>query len=96
MGFFQLGMWRFESSKVSQPVWILENFLFRHEKGPPIAGFLSGRRLYRDRIRTITLRNWLTFSRQPLKNSRFLETRSRDLRTEPLGGRGASDGGKDS
>jgi hypothetical protein len=59
----------------SQPVWISENSILRHQKGPPIAGFLDMGSLQRDRIRTITLRNWPTFSSHPLKNSRFLETR---------------------
>lgn len=47
--------------------------------------------LYKDRIRTGTFRNRPTFSRQPLKNSRFLETRLGDWRIKPLRGGGGSD-----
>lgn len=49
-----------------------------------MAGFLNACSLYRDRIRTATLRNWAPVSTQLLKNSRFLETRSRDGRIKPL------------
>lgn len=49
-----------------------------------MAGFSGTRTLYGDRSRTITFRNWPLVSSQPLKNSRFLKTRSRDRRIKPL------------
>jgi hypothetical protein len=49
-GDFDSPMRRFESSRPSHPVRISENFLFRHEKSPPIADFLRKAILYRDRF----------------------------------------------
>jgi hypothetical protein len=38
-GFFQSGICEFESSVVSQPFRLSENFLLYWQKGPPMAGF---------------------------------------------------------
>ncbi|MBB5053671.1 hypothetical protein HNQ36_003671 [Afipia massiliensis] len=53
-----------------------------------MAGFLRMPSLHRDRIRTTIFRNCGPVSTQPLKNSRFWETRLRDRRIKPLLGRG--------
>jgi hypothetical protein len=83
--------WRLVRSALDrQPVWVLENITASILKGPPIAGLSCRLSLYRDRIRTTILRNRGSVSIQPLKNSRFLETRSRDRRIKPLRGRGVS------
>ena len=79
-----MGMWQFESSHDSHPVRVLENFFLECKKSPPMAGFSCTLCLYRDRIRTTIFRNRGPVSTQPLKNSRFPETRLRDRRIKPL------------
>lgn len=49
-----------------------------------MAGFLNAQNLCRGQNRTIIFRNWPTFSSQPLKNSRVLETRSRVSSPPPI------------
>lgn len=72
------------ASPASQPVCGSENFSVSCGNGPPMAGFPAARSLYRDRIRAIIFRNRPTFSRQPLKSSRFLESRAGDRRIKSL------------
>jgi hypothetical protein len=78
-GISQLGMYKFESSQVSQPVQGSGDPLANHEKGPPMAGFraaainlhLPNRRLGRAKSRKVSGRS--------REYSRFRETDVGDL-----------------
>jgi hypothetical protein len=83
---FDSTMRRFESSRPSQPVRLLENIIILRQKGPQMAGFSCVRSFCGDRFSHQSLRISLKVSTYPLENSRFLQTRFGDRGRKPLRG----------
>ena len=88
-GDFDSPMRRFESSRPSQAVRVSENFLLWMRKARQTRAFLVANSLWRPTFELFGSRIPKVSSRIQ-ENSRFLETRPRDPRINPLRGRSGS------
>ncbi len=84
--FFEIVIWKFESSQVSQAVTQLEIETHESDKCPPIAAFCElAVRLYTPNLHNLGAKLSIV-SGLHLKYSRFLETRARDRARSALRG----------